>query len=267
MSPAFLRPGHPDADQASGLRQLFARHRAQVVALTSAPTVPLRSTLLADAAAALAANRQRVLLVDENPFPRSASARLISAVGQMPPDLLQVMRAEVPLEKAFCRIGESALDLLAASRLAQADMPRSRRLAEIMQGIEAHYDHVLIDCSTARPAQLSALAEQAYHLVVAVGTDSRGITQAYAQIKRLSQTYGRSQLHILVLGEGSRDEARMTFSKLRQVANEHLGLRLNYLGAAMPEQGAALATLLDSGLPRRPLEGAGGDLSIAFQGA
>ena len=231
-------------DQAAGLRRLFNTRGAQVVALTSAAVVQNRPQLLAGAAATLAVRGRRVLLLDENPAPRNLASLLLDQPGE---DLLQVVRGETTLSRAIGRVNRN-LGVLSVDRLANAELPLTRRIADLFQEIIDSHDLVLIDCCASRTGQVSTLALQATHLVVAVTAASNGIMQAYAQIKRLAQFHHREQFHILVSGKIGRDEARVIFNNLRQVAFEHLGVRLDYLGLVDPGRSDMLSDLLDTGL-------------------
>lgn len=234
------------SDQAAGLRRLFAPRGAQIIAMTSAAAVGGRSQLLAEAAGTLAARGRRVLLIDENPGPRNAASLLGDAARQAG-DLLQVIRGEINLPQAVARIGRG-FELLNAVRLANAELPLTRRLSDLLQMLVDGHDFILIDCSASRTSQISTLGLQAHYLVVAVTAESNGIMQAYAQIKRLAQIHQREHFHVVVSGRTGRDEARTVFNNLRQVAQEHLGVHLNYLGLASAGRSEMLADLLDTGL-------------------
>lgn len=231
-------------DQAAGLRRLFNTRGAQMVALTSAAIVQHRPQLLAGAVTTLAARGRRVLLLDENPAPRNTASLLLERPG---PDMLQVVRGELPLARAISRINGN-LSVLGVDRLANAELPLTRRIADLLQEVVDSHDLILIDCCASRSGQASTLALQANHLVVAVTAASNGIMQAYAQIKRLAQLHQREHFQILVSGKVGRDEARIIFNNLRQVALNHIGVRLDYLGLVDPANPAMLPDLLDTGL-------------------
>ncbi|MDE2600391.1 MAG: hypothetical protein KGL40_12295 [Rhodocyclaceae bacterium] len=231
-------------DQAAGLRRLFNARGAQVVALTAAAVVQNRPQLLAGALTALAARGRRVLLLDENPAPRNTASLLHERPGA---DLLQVVRGEMSLAQAIRSVNRN-LGVLGVDRLANAELPLTRRVADLYQQIVDSHDIVLIDCCASRAGQISTLALQAGHVVIAVTAAGNGIMQAYAQIKRLAQFHQREHFQILVSGKIGRDEARVIFNNLRQVAFEHLGVRLGYLGLVDPARADMLSELLDSGL-------------------
>ncbi len=237
-------------DQASGLRRLFATRGAQIVALTSAAVVNGRAQMIANAAATLAARGRRVLLLDENPAPRNALAE-VSETARSAGDLLQVIRGEASLAQATVQVNRN-LATLGAVRLANAELPMTKRLADLMHEVEDSYDFVLVDCSASRTSQISTLGLHAHYLVIAVTAESNGIMQAYAQIKRLAQIHQREHFQILVTGKANRDDARNIFNNLRQVAHEHLGVRLSYLGLVNTGKNEMLADLIDTGFPLHP---------------
>src|SRR5690349_20082801 len=136
-------------DQAAGLRRLFNTRGAQVVALTSAAVVQNRPQLLAGAAATLAVRGGRVLLLDENPAPRNIASLLLDQPGE---DLLQVVRGEISLSRAICRVNRN-LGVLGVDRLANAELPLMRRTADLFQEIIDSHDLVLIDCCASRTGQ------------------------------------------------------------------------------------------------------------------
>ena len=99
------------------------------MALTSAAVVQSRPQLLAGAAATLAVRGRRVLLLDENPAPRNLSSLLLDKPGE---DLLQVVRGETTLSRAICRVNRN-LGVLGVDRLANAELPLTRRIADLFQ--------------------------------------------------------------------------------------------------------------------------------------
>ena len=236
-------------DQAAGLRHLFTQRGPQIIAVTSPAMKAQRNRLLVEAGAALAAAGRRVLLIDENPLPKNPVQRTIDFDTLPEGDLLQVMRGERSLASILCRIDHAGFDWVSACRLAQTDMPRTRQLTGLVHEISTDYDYVLIDCASSDTSCLTSLAGHADHLVVMTRGDSHGITQTYAQIKRMARGHGCNDFQLLVVSDGSRDEARIVYSSLRRVAHEHLGLRLAFLGMTPPNQGAPLASLLDNALP------------------
>jgi flagellar biosynthesis protein FlhG len=251
-------------DQAAGLRRLFTARGAQVLALVSSAVVKDRAHMVANAALSLANRGRRVLLLDENPAPRNAASLLLEGGGPGA-DLLQVLRGESTLAQAV-RNHSRNLSVLAVERLANAELPLTRRLADLHRSMVDAHELILIDCSVARAAQISTLGQRADHLVITVLAASNGIMQAYAQIKRLAQRHQREHFQILVQGKIGRDEARIIFNNLRQVASEHLGVRLDYLGLADPTRADMLADLLDSGLTMQRPERSGTDALSAALG-
>lgn len=243
-------------DQADGLRRLLGNRGPQVVAFASGREACGRTTLLVQSAAALAAAGHGVVLVDENPAPDNALAAFGLAARY---DLLHALRGERPLRQVMVAAAPGVAVVPAARAVGELDRPSEtvrRRLSACMREIQEGAGFVLIDCATRRGGQLSALAAGARHLAVVVAAQGAAITNAYALIKRMARDHGRDSFQIVITRARSPEEARAIFGNMRRVAGGHLGVRLDFLGAASVPVTAHLADALVQSLPP-PLEDAG----------
>jgi flagellar biosynthesis protein FlhG len=238
-----------NGDQADGLRRLFGNRCPQVVAFASGREACGRTTLVVQSAVALAASGHGVVIIDENPAPDNAVTAFGLAARH---DFLHVVRGERSLAQVVLPAAPMVHILPAAraarelDRLGDAGQKRlSARLRDIQQGA----GFVLIDCATRRSGHLSLVATSARHLVVVVAAQGTAITQAYALIKRIAQDQGRDNFQIAVTRARSPEEARAIYDNMRRVAREHLGVRLDYLGAAAVPVTDHLANALIHGLP------------------
>jgi flagellar biosynthesis protein FlhG len=245
-------------DKADGLRRLFGSRTPQVVAFASGREACGRTTLVVQTAAALAAAGHGVVIVDENPAPDNAVAAFGLTARH---DFLQVVRGERSLMQVvlpaapMVRIVPAARAARDLDRMSMAARQHLElRLREVQQGAS----FVLIDCATRRNGHLSPVASGARHLAVVVGAQGAAITHAYALIKRLSQDQGREAFHIAITRARSPEEARAIYDNMRRVAREHLGVRLDYLGAAAVPVTDNLADALLQSLPPT-LDGFAGD--------
>lgn len=239
-------------DQASGLRRLFRMRAPQVVAFASGRESWGRSALLVQTAAALAASGHGVVVVDENPDPDN----VLSAFGLNPRyDLMHVVAGERSVRQVVSSPAP-LLRLVAAERAARelhhGDVDARRRLAVCLDELGRGSGFVLIDCAPRRHGQLSALALAARHLAVVVAAHGSAITEAYALIKSLVAVRGREGFQVVVTHARVAEEARAIFDNLKRVAGEHLGVRLDYLGAAMVPATEHLADALTTRLPPAP---------------
>ncbi|HTY99376.1 MAG TPA: hypothetical protein VMB75_06055, partial [Rhodocyclaceae bacterium] len=125
-----------------------------------------------------------------------------------------------------------------------------RRLALCLREIQEGAGFVLIDCANRRGGHLSALAAAARHMAVVVAAQGTAITHAYALIKRIVREQGRDRFQIVITRARSQEESRAIFGNMRRVAGDHLGVRLDFLGAALVPVTEHLA---DAFIQRLPL--------------
>jgi flagellar biosynthesis protein FlhG len=236
-------------DQADGLRRLLGNRGPQVVAFASGREACGRTTLLVQTAAALAAAGHGVVVVDENPAPDNTlapfglSARL---------DLWHALQGERSLQHVMVPAAPGVVVVPASravDRLDRAAEPIRRRLAACLRQLQEGAGFVLIDCAARRGGSLSALAASARHLAVVVTAQGPAITNAYALIKRMAREQGRDHFQLVITRARSPEEARAIFGNMRRVAGEHLGVRLDFLGAAMVPVAENLADALVERLP------------------
>lgn len=241
-----------DGDQADGLRRLFGCHEPQVVAFTSGREACGRTALVTQTAVALAAAGQAVVIVDENPAPDN----VLTAFGLTARnDLFQVVRGDrnlgqVALTAApLVRVIPSAR---AARELDHLGATGKQRLAAAFRTMQDGASFVLVDCAAGRRSgHMSPIAAMATHVVVVVTPQAAAITHAYALIKRAFHNDQRECFQIAVARARSPEEARAVYDNMRRVAREHLGVRLDYLGAsAIP----VTDHLADALLHRLPVE-------------
>ena len=256
-------------DQASGLRRLFGGHSPQVVAFASGHAACGRTTLLIQSAAALAAAGHGVLIVDENPAPNNA----ISAFGLTARcDLFHVLQGERSLRQALLAAAplvrilpaaRAARELDNANRIAAA---ARLNLASCLMDMQQDVDFILIDTATRRGGHLSPLALAARHMTIVVAAQGASITHAYAMIKRIAQERGRDGFQIVITRARSKAEARAIFDNMRRVAQEHLEVKLDYLGASLVPVTENLADALLQRLPPSPDRSNGFSLPTAGLG-
>lgn len=237
-------------DQADGLRRLFGCREPQVVAFASGREACGRTTLVVQTAAALAAAGQAVVVVDENPAPDN----VLTAFGlSARNDFFQVVRGDRSLGQVALPAAPLVRVVPAARAARELDhmTPVVRqRLVAGFRAMQEGASFVLVDCAGSRRAgHVSAVAALARHFVVVVAAQGAAITHAYALIKRVFQEHNRETFQIAVTRARSPEEARAIFDNMRRVAREHLGVRLDYLGASAVPVTDHLADALLKSLP------------------
>jgi flagellar biosynthesis protein FlhG len=246
-------------DQADGLRRLFGSREPQVVAFASGREACGRTTLVVQTAAALARSGHGVVVVDENPAPDNTLSAFGLATRN---DFFQVIRGE----RSLAQVAIPAAPLVrivpaarAARELDRLSTSSQQRLTAGFRHMQDGADFVLIDCASRRSGNLSPVATLARHIVVVVAAQSTAITHAYALIKRVAHDHGRDNFQIAVTRARSGEEARAIYDNMNRVAREHLGVRLDYLGAsAVPVTDHFADALLNSLPPALEEEVVGG---------
>ncbi len=250
-------------DQAAGLRRLFARAKEPVaVAFAGARGAAGRPGVVAGLARGLAAAGKEVIVVDETCGPDSVAAAFGVASRF---DLLQAVNGDVPGDSVVLRVAP-AVRLVPAARAAReagrSDNLQRRAVAEWLRRLQKEADFVLVDTAGRGDGELSPLVPAPQRVIVVTAASQLAITEAYAQIKRLAQGYGRHGFEVIVARATGPEEGETVFANLREVARRHLGAALEPLGclpaggAIQPACNALAETLLRV---RRPAAAPGGE--------
>ncbi len=215
-------------DQAEGLRRLFVEDVRRMVALVSCGDCQQGSDLLADLAAMLAGQGNRVLMLDE-----SLSAGKPHVAFSVTPqyDLDDVLNEATDIERAIASTA-CHVDLIAGGGRARA-LTRPRMEARIglvnaFYRLAGQYDVVLVNTGGDSVQSRPSFAWACQDVIVLCHNHPDSVTQAYAQIKALHQAGGR-RFHLLF---GGADEtiAQTLFRRVATVSRHHLQLMPAYLG-------------------------------------
>lgn len=237
------------ADQAAGLRRMFAQRPHQLVAFAAGDDLAGRTPLLVQSALKLAQAGERVLVIDENTGPKRAMARLGASLTG---DMWDCLIGRIALERLIAPVAERLWALAAdgvASRLHEDLPPVREKIDFVMAHLVGGAEFVLIDSRLAPGQPLSLLSSTAEHMVVVVGAQGESITEAYALIKRLANERGREGFHIVITRAKNDDTGRKVFENLRRTAQQHLGVRLDLLAVVSDPSAADVAEELFSRLP------------------
>jgi flagellar biosynthesis protein FlhG len=246
----FLERPHAALDQAAGLRRLFGVRPPQVIAFVSGSNFRRASgqtSLLVHTASALGQAGHAVVIVDENPEPDN----VWTAFGMTAKhDLLDVVQDGKSVQQVMQSVAPM-IRVLAAQRFAtemqHIDAEAAERLDNGLRQMQQGAAFVLVDCALQRGGRLSPLAFAARHLAILVTAQDAAITQAYSLIKRLAKERRRDQFHVVVTQVRAEAEAQAVFENLRRTAQQHLRIRLEFLGALRPAE--HLAESLQRRLP------------------
>jgi flagellar biosynthesis protein FlhG len=244
------------ADQAAGLRRLFARERLRVASFAAGSPGVGKSLLVANLAACLARRGRKVLVLDENAGKKDVASCFGVAVRHDFADVLDGARsmAEVLLDAAP---GVRVLPMaVAAGRFGRMDEPRRRALETELGALDAPPDVLLADTSLDHPLGFSPLSLAAHHVVIVMAPTPASITDAYALIKKVSLCYARRDYRVLVNGARGPEDGRPVFGNVARVAHGRRFARLEYAGCVPLDErlprAAALGQPVDGLYPDSP---------------
>ncbi|MGT2477275.1 MinD/ParA family protein [Paraburkholderia terrae] len=207
------------ARQAPALRQLLAKSAARVVAITAGSKGMGRTAAVVNLAMALTEQGMNVLVLDECPGDRSASAALGAVRG--------AGTFATGVHRRWPRV--LAVD---ACPLPSTLMP------------EGAPDIVLIDAALDDKGGLSPLALQAERVVVVVRTSADAVASTYVCMKRLRLTQGIAEFHVVAnLIDGGAD-AHAVLENLENIARDYLAVSVHPAGFIAPDPCIRRATEL-----------------------
>lgn len=217
-------------DQAAGLRRLFGGG-LRVIAFASGADGVGRTLMLSNLAAALARLGKNVLVLDENAGADDV-ASVFGLAGDS--DLLDVVEGRMTMSEVLLQPCAGVNVLPAAQLLPKlASLGRRQQAAftGAMRHLESTVDVILVDSAARHPAGFSPLVLAAHETVMVLSPNSAAITEAYTQIKKLSQANARRDFRILV-GKARGDvEARGIFDNIATVAGQRGVAHLDFAGA------------------------------------
>lgn len=214
------------ADQAEGLRRLFAGERRRMVALVGSEQ---RDCGVAPKLAkALAAQRKKVLLLDESLTGGRWHDPLQVAVHY---DLIDVMLHGLEIDQALAK-GVSGVDLIAggedAARMESPSMESRIGLVNAFYRLAGHYDVVLVDALHSAPVQRPSFVWACEDVIVICAGDGHCATRAYAYIKAMQEN-GDRRFHLLFEQVDS-VRAHGLHRSLASVSRRHLQVMPESLG-------------------------------------
>lgn len=218
-------------DQLAGLRRMFASRQLRIVTFASATPEVGKSTLVANVAVELARQGQEVLVVDENDGNNLAAFFDLPAKG----DLAQVLRGKQALEEALLSPFAGVCILPAgglSGRLARLSAAERKALQNGIQALPRPIDVLLVDSS---PDYMEVLSpwSLAGETVMVVSGARDAITDAYAMIRKIRESFDRRHFRILVNRVKNTEGGRVIFGNLKNVAAQR-GIALLEYGGAIP---------------------------------
>ncbi|MDR2614055.1 MAG: AAA family ATPase [Candidatus Accumulibacter sp.] len=218
------------ADQAAGLRRLFARERLRVVSFVSGTPGVGKSLAVANVAARLAQVGKAVLVFDENAGRRNVAACFGVAARY---DLAQIIERRKSIGDVLLWVAPGIQVLpaaVAAGRLGKLDEAQKQALLAGLGALDEPPDVILVDTSPDHPLGFSPLGLAAYDTVIVMAPTPASITDAYALIKKVSLCYAKRNYRVLVNGTRSAKEGRTIFGNVARVTHGHRFAQLEFAG-------------------------------------
>ncbi|GHU05026.1 site-determining protein [Betaproteobacteria bacterium] len=221
------------ADQAAGLRRLFARESLRVVSFASGSPGAGKSLLVANVAACLAWAGKSVLVFDENAGRRNIASSFGATDSAAPYDLSHVIDRKKPIADVLLNVAPGIQVLPAADavkHLGKLNESQGQALLEGLCALEELPDVILVDTSRDHPLGFSPLGLAAHDTVIVMTPMPASITDAYALIKKVSIGYDRRNYRVLVNGVRGVEEGRVVFGNIAQVAHKKRFAHLEFAG-------------------------------------
>ncbi|WP_243304655.1 MinD/ParA family protein [Geothrix oryzisoli] len=206
---------------------LFA---ARVVAITSGKGGVGKTNVTAGLALALAAQGQRVVVLDAN----FGLSNLDILLGLSPKYTLeQALHGEKVLEEILLE-GPMGVQVLPTSsglqELTRLDTMSELRLVQGLQRVAETVDWLLIDTAAGIHDSVLKLLLAAQEVILVATPEPTSLVDAYAMVKVLHLREPSKPLWLLVNNGQSAEEARETVEQLQEATGRFLGKQLKVLG-------------------------------------
>ncbi len=152
--------------------------------------------------------------------------------------LQHLLRRQCKLDDAICTSPAGPSIVPGVTGLRQmAALPEHelKALGEALDQLTRRSDAVILDTGAGLTPQNVLTLCAADHVVLVTQPEIAALTDAYAVIKTLSQLVDAPRVSVVVNRTGEDSHGEATFEKLRDVAERHTGLTLEWLGA-IPEE-------------------------------
>jgi len=214
-------------DQASRLRQLMRdANTTRTMAVASGKGGVGKSNVALNLSILLSAAGQRVALIDADLGLANLDVLLDVDVRG---NLSHVISGSRSLEDVVVHLPSGVQLVPGASGLARLahlnEFQRAHLLREMMK-LESDNDVIIIDCGAGIGPDVMHFATAADSVIVVTAPEPTAVTDGYAVIKVLTQAKYGGTMSLLVNFATDRQEARLTYARVADVARQFLGARV-----------------------------------------
>ncbi|MET0280578.1 MAG: P-loop NTPase [Steroidobacteraceae bacterium] len=225
-----MRSGNFDALQTAGLRAALRPQPVQVIAVTGGKGGIGKTCVAVNLAAALAAQHQRVLLLDGDLGLANADVQL----GIAPRHTLEhVLDGRCTLEEAVVETPAGFRMIPGASgvsRLAHLSTAEHLGLVQAFSHLTEGLDVLVVDTAAGIHDSVRQFCQAAQHVLVVLRDEPASLTDAYALIKVLHREHGVRHFRILANMSPASGAGETLFHKLERVTGRFLDVVLEYAG-------------------------------------
>jgi flagellar biosynthesis protein FlhG len=219
-----------------GLRSAPATHmEARTIAVASGKGGTGKSFVATSLAVLLHRGSLRTTLVDCD-FGLAADHLLLGVKPAL--SLQQLLAGQATLDQVLCDTPCGPRLLPGASGVRKLAAMTDKELlafARELGAVAADSDVVLLDLGAGiGPATVLTMLA-ADHIVLVTQPEIAALVDAYAVVKCIAQLNGRARFHVLVNRVNTPGRGEQAFQKLTEVARQHVGIVLDYLGEVLED--------------------------------
>jgi len=218
------------AEQTAGLRAAMRPTPVQVIAVTGGKGGVGKTCVAINLAAALAAQHQRVLLLDGDLGLANADVQL----GLAPRHTLEhVLDGRCTLEEAIIDTPAGFRLIPAAAgvaRLTELSTAEHLGLVQAFSHLACGLDALIIDTAAGISDSVRQFCQAAQHVLIVLRDEPASLADAYATIKVLHKAHGVRRFHVLANMSVATGTGEALFRKLQRVTDRFLDVVLEYAG-------------------------------------
>lgn len=205
--------------------------KMRLISVTSGKGGVGKSNTVVNLAIALRRQGQRVLVLDGD----FGLANIDVLINLQPKHTIaDVLNGSCSIHEVIVRC-PGGIDILPASsgilELASLPTPARANLLAAIEELDMEYDLMMIDTGAGIHGDVLWLNSLADEVIIVTTPEPTAITDAYAMIKVLHQTYRVNKTSLLVNQVRSADEGLKVYRKVADVTDKFLNIGLDYLGS------------------------------------
>ncbi len=205
-------------------------HPVRVIAISGGKGGVGKTNVAVNLSLSLAKIGQRTLLLDGD----LGLANIDTLLGIQPKfNLSHLLDGICSIEEVLTPIA-AGVDLVPAasgvSRMADLGKAEQMGLIASFSGLKKHFDNLIIDCAPGIDSATLQLMSTAQEIVLVVVDEPTSMTDAYATIKVLSNSYGISNFRVVANMTRRPDQAVAVFQNIARVADRFLDVTLRFEG-------------------------------------